>query len=259
MALHIIQKATRPFRQLVTGQGKVIFIFLTVLLSISVLGLIIIALFFDVSQNSFGRTLTNTLLTIISTGVIGTLLSVLVTNHQKIQLRETNRDQFRKDILQSLNKIYSKIKNARRMIRAKGFTVPYYRNEDDNHLLSLSVYELYMKVINDCQLELESWRHEIITNEYAFSNPRLIIGNLKDMDNYLSKIVSEYEQCRPAFFGEPPARKIGELKEMKLFLVQAREGLFNESFTIKCNGIRNEIRKDINFFDRGTEESSSNS
>jgi len=145
------------------------------------------------------------------------------------------------------------------MLRAKGFAVPYYKQEDDNTLLSLSEYEPHMDIINDCQLELESMRQEVTTNEYAFSNPQLIIENLKVMDDYLSKLVSEYEQRRPAFSGTPAKLQIGQLTEMKQFLIQAREGLFNECFTTKCHVIRNEIRKDINFFDKGTEKSSSTS
>lgn len=244
-----------------SSAGKVIFISLAIIFIVSLTALVILASNYDVSKDTFGRSITDTLLSIISVSVVGTLLSLLLEDYtrkqsemekqkEKRQLLENNRDQYRKEVLQNLNKLYANTKNARRMLRAKGFAVPYYKNEDDNKLLSLAVYDLHMDAINDSQLELESIRQEITTNKSCFSDDSLITGSLKAMDEYLGELVSEYEVNRPAFSGNPPTLRIGQLTEMKKFLSKTKkedmEG-FKKRFSENCNKVRKEIRNDINF------------
>lgn len=241
--------------------ATVIAIFLASMFTIALIGLFVIASRYDVSKDSFGRTISDTLLSIISVSVIGAVISLLLADYKRKQsaidkerderrLVENNRDEYRKKVLQTLNQHYAKTKNARRMLRAKGFLTPYYENEDDNSLLSLSFYDEAMDDINDCQLELESIREEIATNRSAFLNATLITDNLKKMDKYLGDLVSEYEKCRPAFSGNPPVLRIGDLSELKEFIAKAnsenQEG-FKVKFSKKFNEIRKEIRNDINF------------
>jgi len=243
---------------LAKDKGEMIFICLGVTLTVSLIGLFIFGLFFDVEKDSFGRTITNTLLNIISVSVIGTLFTLLLGNYNRTQSQlhtqeenrkriEENWDQYRKDALQRLQKLYAKTKNARRMLRAKGFPTPYYRNENDSNLMKQSVYDFYMEDINDSQLELEAIRQEITTERSIFSDPAKIISNLKDMDEYLGKMVSEYEAKGSAFTGDPATLKIGELKDIKSFLAHGDEGFFKTNFSRKCNEVRKVIRNDINF------------
>ena len=139
------------------------------------------------------------------------------------------------------------------MLRAKGFPRPYYKNEDDNNLLSLSVYDDTMDDINDSQLELESIKDEITTNRSAFSNAALITDNLGTMEKYLGEFVSEYEEKRPAFSGDPRMLKIGELKEIKRLIAHADKGGFITNFSEKFKAIKKEIRNDIIFLSQNHE------
>ena len=244
--------------------GKTIVIFLAVLFALSLTALVIIAKNYDVSENSFGRTITDALLTIISVSVVGTVISLLVADYnrkqsivekakEERQMVEKNRDEYRKKVLEKINKCYAKTKNARRMLRAKGFSKPYYKNENDDYLLSSSVYDQAMDDINKCQLALESIKEEITTNRSAFSNAALITYNLEVMEGYLGDLVSEYEEHRPDFSGDPATLRIGDLKYLKEFLAKAdRSDIngFKVRFSITCNEIRKKIRSDINFIVR---------
>lgn len=241
--------------------GKTIVIFLSVLFILSLTALIIIASNYDVSKDSFGRTITDALLTIISVSVIGTVISLLVADYnrkqsvvekakEERQMVKKNRDEYRKKVLDTINRYYAKAKNARRMLRAKGFSTPYYKNENDSCLLSSSVYDQAMDDINDCQLALESIKEEITTNRSAFSNAALISYNLKEMEGYLGDLISEYEKYRPAFAGNPLAYQIGQLGKLKEFIAKAnpkKQDGFKARFSTTCNEIRKEIRNDINF------------
>jgi len=261
--------------------AKLIFIFLATVLIVSLIGIIVLAVFSDVTKESFGRSISDTFLDIISVGVLGTLFSLLLAEYnfkqqqiekkretdqqtqqkqkedaalriekekEKWLLAEKNRDQYRKDVLLSINKLYIKIKNARRMLRAKGFARSYYKSEDDNNPLSLSVYDEAMDDINNSQLELEFIKEEIKTNGSAFSDPANINTNLEAMEKYLGEFVSEYETHRASFSGEPPSLRIGALTEVKGFIAQAKVGDFKKEFSEKCNEIRKLIRTDINFY-----------
>ena len=260
----MLRQITTFFKSLLSAKkspGKIIFIFLAAIFIISLAIIIIVAKNYDVSKDTFDRSITDTLLKVISVSVIGTVLSLLLEDYKKKQsdlekqkeerkLLENNKDQNRKDVLQSLNKLYAKTKNARRVLRAKGFTRPYYKKEDDDNLLSLSVYDMCMDDINDSQLELESMRHEITTNKFTFSKPLLIAEKLKAMDEYLGELISEYEQHRPAFLNnDPPSLKMKELTELKKFLAQVKKENLKDfkKFSEPCNDVRKEIRRDINF------------
>jgi hypothetical protein len=243
-----------------------IFIFLAILFIISVAGLIILASCFDLGDKTFERTISDTLLKIISGTVIGTAVTLLVSDYSQRQLKRKNQDQFKKNVLLRLQTLYAKTKNARRMLRAKGFTTQWYGKEDDSCLVKQSVYDLYMNDINGSQLELEAIRKEIDAGESIFSDMGLIVANLKVMDNYLGNLISEYEKNLPAFEGEPAVLKIKSLPILKKFISSANipDG-FKGNFSRRCKEITVNIRNEINFifpakkiedkeFDDATEE-----
>jgi len=229
--------------------GKKIIVFLTLVFVLSVAGLIILVRSSNVEDKSFGRTISDTLLKIISGTVIGTTAAVLLSDYSRKQSERRNQNEYKKDVLQRLQNLYAKTKNARRMLRAKGFTTQWYGKENnDSCLVKQSVYDLYMNDINQCQLELEAIRKEIFTGRSIFSGPVMITTNLKDMDKYLGKLISEYEKNLPNFKGEPVVLEIKALSDLKQFLSKANApGGFKENFSNKCEEITINIRNEINF------------
>jgi len=175
-------------------------------------------------------------------------LAKLEKAKEERRMQEENRNQYRKEVLSNLNKLYAKTKTARRMLRAKGFTTQWYSKEDDSCLVKQSVYDLYMKDINQCQLELEAIRKEIFIGSSIFLAPAMITGNLKAMDNYLGNLITEYEKKLPDFKGEPEVLKIESLPVLKKFLSNAKvSGGFKENFSRKCEVITINVRNEINF------------
>lgn len=240
-------KATAfPF---LNGIGKKVIIFLAIVFILSIAGLIVLATWFDVSDKTFERTISDTLLKIISGTAIGTAATLFVSDYSRKQLERKNQDQFKKDVLQRLQALYAKTKNARRMLRAKGFTTQWYGKEDDDScLVKHSVYDHYMNDINESQLELEAIRKEIYVGKSIFSSPAFITENLKSMDHYLGKLISEYEKKLPNFNGEPAVLAIKDLPDLQQFISWAKipEG-FKTEFSRKCKAITINIRNEINF------------
>lgn len=237
-------------------------IFLLGVFLLSVSGIIVIAANYDVeSKDSFGRSITDALLTVIAVSVVGTIATLVLSNYnqqqarrdrqaEKRQMQEENQNEYRKEALQKLNKVYAKTKNARRILRAKGFSSQYYKQEDDANLLSLAVYDESMEDLNDGQLELESIIDEMETNRSAFSDPGSLIDKLGKMESYLGDLVSEYEKLRPNFSGNPPVHAIGKMTSLKEFLAKADKKNpdgFKIKFSESCKMARLEMRKDIIF------------
>ena len=90
------------------GIGRKIIICLTILFILSVTGLVLLVLFSQVEDKSFGRSVSDTLLKIISGTVIGTLVAILLSDYSQQQLERKNQDQYKKDVLQQLQDLYAK-------------------------------------------------------------------------------------------------------------------------------------------------------
>ena len=228
--------------------GRKIIIFIVILFVLSLTGLIVLWAYDSVEDKSFGRTISDTLLKIISGTVIGTTAAILLSDYSQKQLERKNQDQYKKDLLQRLHDLYAKTKNARRMLRAKGFTTQWYGKEDDSCLVKRKVYDHYMNDINECQAELEAIKKEIFTGKNIFFDPEMIIKYLEDMDTYLGNLISEYEKKLPCFEGEPALLRISELSDLKNFISSASiVGGFKDNFSIKYKEITINIRNEINF------------
>lgn len=238
--------------------GTLIVIVLVSLVVASVIILIILQVFFTLVKDSFGREIGNTLLQIISVGVIGTFLSLLLAkyNHQKNELlriqelnriSEENKNQFRKDILSQLNKIYSAVKSTRRMLRAKAFSTPYYKAiKTDDTRINLEIYDNALEDINAFQLQLEIILKEIETNQNIFKNYNIIYNPISAMGKYLGKLVTEYEDNRAKVLGDPPSLIIKDLKNIKQMLDHADEtNQFKTKFIEPYKDAISEVRKEL--------------
>lgn len=183
-----------------TDFNKWIVVSLNLLFFASITGLFVLSRYFTLAANSFGREVGNIFLQIISVGVVGTILSLLLAKYnqnqqkllkeqqdekeaeihrqkneredffnlqQKIQLEsakelelqrsaQENKNEFLKDILGQLNRIYSNTKSIRRMLRARAFTMPYHKAvTSDEAKIYLENYDNAMEEINTLQLQLE--------------------------------------------------------------------------------------------------------
>jgi hypothetical protein len=194
------------------------------------------------NEKSFEREIGNSLLQIISVAIIGAIIGLLSSEyaHKKEAadkrvneklLKLQVETELRKETVRRIHRLYGSIKKARRMLRARAFSEPYYKSEKDDAGIKAQVYDMYIEIIDNSQLELELISKEIELNKNAFDFSKQMTGYFKKMsENVFDKIISEYELNRPKFSGNPETLQIGELKSLKDFLAERRKSLMFENF-----------------------------
>jgi hypothetical protein len=68
-----------------------------------------------------------------------------------------------------------------------------WRWESDD---GVTEYDRYLEMVNDAQLDLESVKGDVKTSAAAFSNAQSIFDALESMEQYLGRVVKEYEEHR---------------------------------------------------------------
>lgn len=263
-----------------TDFNKWIVIVLALLFVVSIAGLFVIHKYFTLDDKSFGREVGNTFLEIISVGVIGTILSLLLAKYnqqqEKLQSQEQaaqeasireerntredsirkqelnrisdeNRNQFIKNVLHELNEIYTGTKSARRMLRAKAFIVSYKEAiKNDNTIIDVKIYDHYLEKINNYQLELETILSEINTDATIFRNHIQIQSSINQMQEYLHSLVKEYEDHRFNASTDPGPLTIKPLDKIKELVNHAKEnGALKVKFIYPYKKAIAAIRKDL--------------
>lgn len=159
------------------------------------------------------------LLSLLVVALIGGLITYLFKSREETRKREYDRqDERRKqeqiridirmDYFKRLGIIYRNIKNARRTLRAGGLTTAYQSNQDQVKPLSvsgtlLSLYKEQMEVVNKYQLELEGLKIESKSLP-AFVHLNNVYTYLGTMEDYLRKILNEFEAKSPLLNSESP-------------------------------------------------------
>ncbi len=244
--------------------GKWLGILLVVLFVSSILGLIILDYFQALKKDSFGREIGIILLQIISVGVIGTILSLLLAKfnqkqeqflkeQQAFRMLHENKTQFKKDILHQLDKIYSDVKSIRRILRAKAFTIPYNQAiATDDARVDLKYYDEALEDINSIQLQLEIIMKEIATNEKIvpsqtiFKDYEKIQKSISDMEKYLGILVKEYEENRAKADGAPLSLPIKDLSNIKKMLGHTdHNSPFKTKFIMPYKEVTSSIRSEL--------------
>ena len=131
------------------------------------------------------------------------------------------REQLLKETLQSAMQSYSKVKKARRMLRAKAIQ---RIGEETKDVVTLDAYDTYMEMINDAQLELENIARDVENSAPAFSEPGKLKKYLWTMEAYINKIVKEYERRRKNFQGNPSQLDLASLPKLNVFLDSSEKG-----------------------------------
>jgi hypothetical protein len=150
--------------------------------------------------------------TILQVGVVlalGALLSLLTSDYQREQQRAESRQEVLRDILGRATTSYNDVKRARRLLRAHAMT-------KDGTAILAGAYDNQIAAINDAQLQFETMADEI---QGAF--PDLAVSLATEFDTVeksLNALLSEYEDNRPNFEGEPLELGIDHLPALNSFL-----------------------------------------
>lgn len=156
-------------------------------------------------------------------GTVTALFKAFETSQSEIRMREeewkkqvTFESDIRADFLKRVGTSYRVVKNSRRSLRAAGLT-----NRLKNPPATLSsdqivAYQEHMQIINEAQLDLEALKIE------ASSLPTLVrlqqlSEHLQKMEQYLGKIIKEYEEVNPILLTSPKDVKFDEMAQLKEF------------------------------------------
>lgn len=193
------------------------------LLGVSVAGIATLLLTPEFTVAALVPELAKAFLQIGTVSAIGGTVSILTADFQR---RNANRDkerdrerqaaqnraEFVKQILARITDSYIATKRARRLLRARGITPPYTGATDSPSAVHREAYDLCMQALNEEQLRLETTAEEVETNADVFRESQELVGVITSMEKYLGEIITEYEQNRGSFAGDPPTLHVAKLR-----------------------------------------------
>lgn len=127
---------------------------------------------------------------------------VFVQSYNRGQSKKAAINDFRKTTLHSLIKAYSETKKARRTLRARVEPCGVGETTESIEAISYKAYDEHMSTINDTQLSLEVIKRELDVFASAFDKAELLIECVGIMEDYLGRIVDEYEKTLKLFHGQ---------------------------------------------------------
>lgn len=192
------------------------------------------------------------LLQLLSVVVIGGCVSLLLANHNRERARDdaaadearqqarTNAE-FKREIRKRFIEVYTETKKIRRLLRASTRTVTESGSEVG--LLPREEYIAYAIELNELQLEIEVLRREIKADAALFANAETIRGHASKMEEYLRRIVREFELRLPVV---PEAGcQIQDLPALKGFMDYSSTGTFDTLFAAHFPAILDALRAEI--------------
>ena len=128
--------------------------------------------------------------------IVGGAVAALFRYAERRRDEKKIRSEIRTDYLQRLGALYRHVKASRRTLRAEGLTTKYASAPKTISGKQAEIYKKQMIELNDAQLELEGLKIEANSVPAFVSLPELS-GTLKQMEDYLRQILTEYENHRP--------------------------------------------------------------
>ncbi len=171
--------------------------------------------------------------------VAGTLLTWVGAIADRRRADLSAKQQVLTETLNRITASYNSSKRARRDARALGLLSAGQR-------MTVGAYDKCMADVNDAQLELETIGDDVRGNTRDFPSGADIAGHLDAMEDYLGKLVSEYEKKRPTLEGQEDFA-LEPMSESALsdFLASASKSQFKKRYSDHQHDIREAIGYDI--------------
>ena len=184
---------------------------------------------------------------IFTVALVGFVLSQAATtlqgrrerwNRRLEELRDERqrKDKLLREILDDAIANYHEVKRSRRQLRARIWAA------DRGEAIDRAVYDEYLGVINDAQLNFELLKEtaDLIVDERV--DPGRLEGYFHDIEKYLGKLVDEYEEHRRAVAHGHHAISIAELPKLYAFFDPDDSGPFRAGTTIHLKAAAKELR-----------------
>jgi hypothetical protein len=132
-------------------------------------------------------------------------------------IQQEYRDDLLKALLARLMDNYTAVKKARRILRGRGLAPG--GEPPEVHVLA-SVYDAQFDALNEAQLAFEHIRRDVVTSSAAFgpANYTPLVDALGKLDKYLGGLVTEFEDRRRSFAGDPAVCRLSNLPELAKLL-----------------------------------------
>ena len=191
-------------------------------------GIAIVVIRYNVPNQDVGLETFKALLQLVVVGVIGGLITSIVREIEEErqrydkqkelerQKREAIRE-FKKLILNQLVDAYSRTKQVRRLLRARGLTLTNV--PEQGNFLRQNVYSEKMENLSSIQLNFETIGTKINTSKEVFSNAQNLTALIRKMDTYLSDdLIDEYEESFRTFDAQSEQCSLAQLPKILDFL-----------------------------------------
>jgi hypothetical protein len=204
-----------------------------------------------VEKDSLDMEFAKALLQVGIVSVAGTLLSVLVFDHQRRSAANKEavaaaekQQQFRDDALKGtlgrITSAYNATKRARRTVRALGL-----RKMVGKVLLRLDRYDECMADVNDAQLELEAIKSDVKTSRTLYPSSTKLSAALKSMEQYLGALIEEYETVRSRLNDDVSELALAKVPRFGDFIGPSSGSEFLKEFSGGHDAARAAIRDDL--------------
>ena len=204
-----------------------------------------------VDKDSLEMEFAKALLQVGVVSVAGTLLSVLVFNHQReaanrkdavlvTEKRLQARDEILKGTISRVTHVFGATKRARRTVRALGL-----RRMAEGALVRLERYDGCLADVNDAQLELEAIKSDVKTSGPLYPSSQQLTSALRDMEQYLGALIEEYETVRAGLSDGTAEFPLERVPRFADFVGTTKGSEFATKFSGGHDQARASIRSDL--------------
>ncbi|HEX8564492.1 MAG TPA: hypothetical protein VF648_02400 [Pyrinomonadaceae bacterium] len=152
---------------------------------------------------------------------------IFIQEYNRARARKDAVNEFRRTFLRDLLRIYSDVKGARRILRAKCESRTDGKTTIAEDCIPITIYHEHISTINANQLELEIMVRELKIIKGVFKNTVVLIDFIKGMERYLNKVISEYETIVKAHRGATSI-PLSEVPRLKALVVKGEGSDFLE-------------------------------
>jgi hypothetical protein len=172
----------------------------------------------------------------------GQLVSLLVTRHSQKREESKAKDELRKDLVKRLNQQFVDCKKLRRLLRSKS-----ERRSDDGLPLTVrqSQYDDALSTLNDIQLNLELLCKDIEGAQALFDSFDAAYTGASSMEEYLNRIVDEFENTSPQTERDPPVIYYTSLPRLFDLLGPYKPSKFRTNFVHAYYTTLDELKKNL--------------
>jgi hypothetical protein len=184
--------------------------------------------------------ITKSLLTLIMVGVVGNVLALIASSYERYRRMRDAEREAKTGFLARLDKSYRALKTIRRMLKAKALTT---EGGPQPEAIRLKTYDIYMREMEETQLDLETLINEIEGNLIVLEAKNQIRSDLVAMERFLRSVTHEYETILPTVTG--PTLRVGDLIVLSNFLGPYRDSAMRVEFMHRYKSARELLVREL--------------